>query len=103
MLRTEDLEDQGQQLASVFNLKLLENQDEREVNYMLKTSSMWVFREESSYDSIKQFLSCLLFPLFVKYSVKAGKIWQGKKNIAIVKKPKGLGLPLYVSKLCKIV
>uniref|UniRef100_A0AAX7T8V6 Neuronal guanine nucleotide exchange factor n=1 Tax=Astatotilapia calliptera TaxID=8154 RepID=A0AAX7T8V6_ASTCA len=40
MLRTEDLEDQGQQLANVFNLKLLENQDEREVNYMLKTSSM---------------------------------------------------------------
>lgn len=48
MLRTEDLEDQGQQLANVFNLKLLENQDEREVNFMLKTSSMWVFREESS-------------------------------------------------------
>ncbi|CAJ1065899.1 ephexin-1 [Xyrichtys novacula] len=40
MLRTEDLEDQGQQLASVFNLKLLENQEERQVNYMLKTSSM---------------------------------------------------------------
>uniref|UniRef100_A0A3Q0SAM1 Neuronal guanine nucleotide exchange factor n=1 Tax=Amphilophus citrinellus TaxID=61819 RepID=A0A3Q0SAM1_AMPCI len=40
MLRTEDLEDQGQQLANVFNLKLLENQDERQVNYMLKTSSM---------------------------------------------------------------
>lgn len=42
MLRTEDLEDQGQLLASVFNLKLLENQEERPVNYMLKTSSMWV-------------------------------------------------------------
>ncbi|XP_070762223.1 ephexin-1 [Enoplosus armatus] len=40
MLRTEDLEDQGQLLASVFNLKLLENQEERLVNYMLKTSSM---------------------------------------------------------------
>ncbi|KAM9801266.1 LOW QUALITY PROTEIN: ephexin-1-like [Neosynchiropus ocellatus] len=40
MLRTEDLEDQGQMLANVFNLKLLENQEEREVNYMLKASSM---------------------------------------------------------------
>ncbi|XP_039978939.1 ephexin-1 isoform X3 [Xiphias gladius] len=40
MLRTEDLEDQGQLLASVFNLKLLENQEERPVNYMLKTASM---------------------------------------------------------------
>ncbi|KAK6296515.1 hypothetical protein J4Q44_G00326570 [Coregonus suidteri] len=40
MLRTEDLEDQGQMLANVFNLKLLENQEERSVNYMLKTSSM---------------------------------------------------------------
>ncbi|XP_038816977.1 ephexin-1 isoform X1 [Salvelinus namaycush] len=40
MLRTEDLEDQGQMLANVFNLKLLENQEERPVNYMLKTSSM---------------------------------------------------------------
>ncbi|XP_070826270.1 ephexin-1 isoform X1 [Chaetodon trifascialis] len=40
MLRTEDLEDQGQLLASVFNLKLLENQEERPVSYMLKTSSM---------------------------------------------------------------
>ncbi|XP_057694647.1 ephexin-1 isoform X2 [Corythoichthys intestinalis] len=40
MLRTEDLEDQGQMLACVFNLKLLENQEDREVNYMLKTSSM---------------------------------------------------------------
>uniref|UniRef100_A0A8C7JP99 Neuronal guanine nucleotide exchange factor n=1 Tax=Oncorhynchus kisutch TaxID=8019 RepID=A0A8C7JP99_ONCKI len=38
MLRTEDLEDQGQMLANVFNLKLLENQEERPVNYMLKTS-----------------------------------------------------------------
>ncbi|XP_053278139.1 ephexin-1 isoform X1 [Pleuronectes platessa] len=40
MLRTEDLEDQGQLLASVFNLKLLENQEDRLVNYMLKTASM---------------------------------------------------------------
>ncbi|XP_037632010.1 ephexin-1 [Sebastes umbrosus] len=40
MLRTEDLEDQGQLLASVFNLKLLENQEERPVSYMLKTTSM---------------------------------------------------------------
>uniref|UniRef100_UPI003AAD4AB0 ephexin-1 n=1 Tax=Centroberyx gerrardi TaxID=166262 RepID=UPI003AAD4AB0 len=40
MLRTEDLEDQGQMLANVFNLKLLENQEERQVNYMLKTTSM---------------------------------------------------------------
>ncbi|KAM7399920.1 hypothetical protein PAMP_019156 [Pampus punctatissimus] len=40
MLRTEDLEDQGQLLANVFNLKLLENQEERTVSYMLKTSSM---------------------------------------------------------------
>lgn len=40
MLRTVDFEDQGQQLANVFNLKLLENQEDRETNYMLKTSSM---------------------------------------------------------------
>ncbi|XP_067102022.1 ephexin-1 [Osmerus mordax] len=40
MLRTEDLEDQGQLLASVFTLKLLENQEDRQVSYMLKTSSM---------------------------------------------------------------
>lgn len=40
MLRTEDLEDQGQMLASVFVLKLLENQEDREVSYMLKTESM---------------------------------------------------------------
>uniref|UniRef100_A0A8C3AAE7 Neuronal guanine nucleotide exchange factor n=2 Tax=Cyclopterus lumpus TaxID=8103 RepID=A0A8C3AAE7_CYCLU len=40
MLRTEDLEDQGQLLANVFNLKLLDNQEERPVSYMLKTSSM---------------------------------------------------------------
>lgn len=40
MLRTEDLEDQGQLLANVFNLRLLENQEEREVRYTLKTTSM---------------------------------------------------------------
>ncbi|XP_061637062.1 ephexin-1 isoform X1 [Phyllopteryx taeniolatus] len=40
MLRTEDLEDQGQMLAYVFNLRLLENQEDRQVSYMLKTSSM---------------------------------------------------------------
>ncbi|KAM9318625.1 ephexin-1 [Pholidichthys leucotaenia] len=40
MLRTEDLEDQGQALAYVFNLKLLENQEECMSSYMLKTSSM---------------------------------------------------------------
>ncbi|KAJ8410911.1 hypothetical protein AAFF_G00188680 [Aldrovandia affinis] len=40
MLRTEDLEDQGQMLAYVFNLKLLENQEDRQVSYLLKTSSM---------------------------------------------------------------
>lgn len=48
MLRTEDLEDQGQMLANVFNLKLLENQEERQVNYMLKTSSMWVSEAQSA-------------------------------------------------------
>ncbi|CAL8350280.1 unnamed protein product [Lota lota] len=40
MLRTEDQEDQGQQLANIFHLKLLENQEERQVSYMLKTTSM---------------------------------------------------------------
>ncbi|XP_056328998.1 ephexin-1 isoform X2 [Danio aesculapii] len=40
MLRTEDLEDQGQMLACVFVLKLLENQEDREVSYMLKTESI---------------------------------------------------------------
>ncbi|XP_067221424.1 ephexin-1 [Chanodichthys erythropterus] len=48
MLRTEDLEDQGQMLASVFVLKLLENQEDREVSYMLKTESIsdklrWIY------------------------------------------------------------
>uniref|UniRef100_A0A671P9N4 Neuronal guanine nucleotide exchange factor n=1 Tax=Sinocyclocheilus anshuiensis TaxID=1608454 RepID=A0A671P9N4_9TELE len=40
MLRTEDLEDQGQMLACAFVLKLLENQEDREVSYMLKTESI---------------------------------------------------------------
>lgn len=40
MLRTDDLEDQGQLLANVFNLRLLENQEERTASYMLKTCSM---------------------------------------------------------------
>lgn len=40
MLRTEDMEDQGQMLACTFVLKLLENQEDREVSYMLKTESM---------------------------------------------------------------
>ncbi|KAJ8256320.1 hypothetical protein COCON_G00184720 [Conger conger] len=40
MLRTEDLDDQGKSLANVFSLKILENQDDRPVTYMLKTSSM---------------------------------------------------------------
>ncbi|KAK7172143.1 hypothetical protein R3I93_004445 [Phoxinus phoxinus] len=48
MLRTEDLEDQGQTLASVFVLKLLENQEDREVSYMLKSESIsdklrWIY------------------------------------------------------------
>ncbi|XP_039527075.1 ephexin-1 isoform X2 [Pimephales promelas] len=48
MLRTEDLEDQGQMLASVFVLKLLENQEDREVSYMLKSESIsdklrWIY------------------------------------------------------------
>ncbi|XP_026082658.1 ephexin-1-like isoform X1 [Carassius auratus] len=48
MLRTEDLEDQGQMLACVFVLKLLENQEDREVSYMLKTETIsdklrWIY------------------------------------------------------------
>ncbi|KAJ1089917.1 hypothetical protein NDU88_003057 [Pleurodeles waltl] len=39
LLRVEELEDQGQALANVFILKLLENTDEREATYMLKASS----------------------------------------------------------------
>ncbi|XP_060762585.1 ephexin-1 [Neoarius graeffei] len=40
MLRTEDMEDQGQVLAFAFVLKLLENQEDRPISYMLKTNSM---------------------------------------------------------------
>ncbi|XP_048120926.1 ephexin-1 isoform X3 [Alosa alosa] len=40
MLRTEDLTDQGQTLAHAFSLKLLENQEDRGVSYLLKASSM---------------------------------------------------------------
>ncbi|XP_066476315.1 ephexin-1 isoform X2 [Tiliqua scincoides] len=36
LLRVEELEDQGQSLANVFILRLLENADDREVSYMLK-------------------------------------------------------------------
>lgn len=48
MLRTEDLEDQGQMLACAFVLKLLENQEDREVSYMLKSESIsdklrWIY------------------------------------------------------------
>uniref|UniRef100_A0AAY4D9L2 Neuronal guanine nucleotide exchange factor n=1 Tax=Denticeps clupeoides TaxID=299321 RepID=A0AAY4D9L2_9TELE len=48
MLRTEDMDDQGQMLACVFVLKLLENQEERTVSYMMKTSCMsdklrWIY------------------------------------------------------------
>ncbi|XP_030071874.1 ephexin-1 isoform X4 [Microcaecilia unicolor] len=39
LLRVEELEDQGQALANVFILRLLENVDEREVTYMLKATS----------------------------------------------------------------
>ncbi|XP_029472573.1 ephexin-1 isoform X2 [Rhinatrema bivittatum] len=39
LLRVEELEDQGQALANVFILRLLENVDEREVSYMLKATS----------------------------------------------------------------
>ncbi|KAM4772111.1 ephexin-1 isoform 2-T2 [Rhinophrynus dorsalis] len=39
LLRVEELEDQGQTLANVFILKLLENAHEREFTYMLKASS----------------------------------------------------------------
>ncbi|XP_042563184.1 ephexin-1-like [Clupea harengus] len=40
MLRTEDLEDQGQTLAHAFNLRLMENQEDRTVSYLLKAGSM---------------------------------------------------------------
>ncbi|XP_053565901.1 ephexin-1 isoform X2 [Bombina bombina] len=39
LLRVEELEDQGQTLANVFILKLLENAHDREFTYMLKASS----------------------------------------------------------------
>ncbi|KAE8604598.1 hypothetical protein XENTR_v10014751 [Xenopus tropicalis] len=39
LLRVEELEDQGQTLANVFILKLLENAHEREFTYMLKATS----------------------------------------------------------------
>ncbi|KAM3931690.1 ephexin-1 isoform 2-T2 [Leptodactylus fuscus] len=39
LLRVEELEDQGQSLANVFILKLLENAHEREFTYMLKATS----------------------------------------------------------------
>ncbi|XP_063194077.1 ephexin-1 isoform X1 [Chroicocephalus ridibundus] len=39
LLRVEELEDQGQSLANVFILRLLENADDREASYMLKASS----------------------------------------------------------------
>ncbi|XP_038612611.1 ephexin-1 [Tachyglossus aculeatus] len=39
LLRVEELEDQGQTLANVFILRLLENADDREASYMLKASS----------------------------------------------------------------
>lgn len=42
LLRVEELEDQGQSLANVFILRLLENADDREVSYMLKASSQYV-------------------------------------------------------------
>ncbi|KAM5125607.1 LOW QUALITY PROTEIN: ephexin-1-like [Callospermophilus lateralis] len=39
LLRVEELEDQGQTLANVFILRLLENEDDHEATYMLKASS----------------------------------------------------------------
>ncbi|XP_023618293.1 ephexin-1 isoform X7 [Myotis lucifugus] len=43
LLRVEELEDQGQTLANVFILRLLENADDREATYMLKASSQLTF------------------------------------------------------------
>ncbi|XP_067898171.1 ephexin-1 isoform X2 [Heterodontus francisci] len=40
LLRVQELEDQGQALANVFVLRLLENNNEREVQYMLKAKSL---------------------------------------------------------------
>lgn len=45
LLRVEELEDQGQSLANVFILRLLENADDREVSYMLKAPTQWVWRK----------------------------------------------------------
>ncbi|XP_058845994.1 ephexin-1 isoform X2 [Acipenser ruthenus] len=39
MLRTEEQQDQGKALSNIFSLCLLENQEERTVNYMLKACS----------------------------------------------------------------
>ncbi|XP_041120657.1 ephexin-1 isoform X2 [Polyodon spathula] len=39
MLRTEEQQDQGRALSNIFSLCLLENQEERTVNYMLKACS----------------------------------------------------------------
>ncbi|KAJ3590218.1 hypothetical protein NHX12_008172 [Muraenolepis orangiensis] len=40
MLRTDDQEGQGQMMANIFNLNLLENQEDRTISYMLKATSM---------------------------------------------------------------
>ncbi|XP_005997236.3 ephexin-1 [Latimeria chalumnae] len=39
LLRAEELEDQSQALANIFSLRLLENQDERSITYLLKAPS----------------------------------------------------------------
>ncbi|XP_069752748.1 LOW QUALITY PROTEIN: ephexin-1-like [Narcine bancroftii] len=40
LLRIQELEDQGQALANVFTLRLLENSNDREIQYMLKAKSL---------------------------------------------------------------
>ncbi|XP_041061495.1 ephexin-1, partial [Carcharodon carcharias] len=40
LLRVQELEDQGQALANIFLLRLLENNNDREVQYMLKAKSL---------------------------------------------------------------
>ncbi|XP_059804485.1 ephexin-1 isoform X1 [Hypanus sabinus] len=40
LLRVQELEDQGQALANVFTLRLLENSNDREIQYMLKAKSL---------------------------------------------------------------
>ncbi|XP_067851574.1 ephexin-1 [Heptranchias perlo] len=40
LLRVQELEDQGQALANVFTLRLLENNNDREIQYMLKAKSL---------------------------------------------------------------